>query len=168
MSDENEYEFGYNLEGEQELRAQTSQILEETWLSHDPEIVKGQLHGIAESHDFCHFSLDQARKDATAALMRLDFEGVKDAQRMLKVMVDLHLAIEYAHLMVLDHLRRLETPAAAPEPVIDVPEESEDWIYQVRVPASHTDAFVSALVHIGGSDLIQDENLVIVKKGSER
>jgi len=114
-----------DLEEEAKLRAQTAEILEQTWLSHDPTVVEEQLRGIAEAHDFTHFSLGQYRKDAVAALMRLDFEEVKSAQLGTKVMTDLHLAIEYSHLMVLDHLRRLKgEPSVGGDPA-DIAMERE-------------------------------------------
>jgi hypothetical protein len=105
---EEEREDREDLEHEGHLRELTAKVMRESYLADDIETVERALVPLEDAHAFTHFSLDEIQKETMQALFSANFGEIRELKERAMIMSEFHFAVEYLHLIVKDHLRRLK------------------------------------------------------------
>lgn len=108
MSTEESPMMQATLKSEGSMRKTVSEALEHSFLSSDINVVREQLEEFFEHHEDLHRAM--AALEVTTALSVLfgsDQEKIEQARAEMQALVDVHLAVEWFELNILDHFHRL-------------------------------------------------------------
>lgn len=96
------------LEHEGEHREAIMNVMKETYLSHDPEVVQKSIDLHAKAHDYLHLQMSHLGMEGMKALLSEDKEEMLMVAQSVQMLTAIHFAVEHFELILVDHQRRLE------------------------------------------------------------